>query len=197
MTFFETIKIVDGQIQNIRYHNERFNKTRKLWFGIQTDEGIEERLSVPPEMASGLVKCRFVYGDQIEGIGFMPYTPRTVASLKLVEDNEIDYSSKFTDRNPINRLYDKRGNCDDILIVKNGLITDTSTANAVFWDRKKWITPALPLLAGTKRQKYIDDQMISVENISVNELRNFEYLCLINAMLDLGDVIVRIENIGY
>jgi hypothetical protein len=33
--FLETIKVVDGSLTNIEYHNERFNRTRADFFGIQ------------------------------------------------------------------------------------------------------------------------------------------------------------------
>jgi hypothetical protein len=33
--FLETIKVVDGSLTNIEYHNQRFNRTRADFFEIQ------------------------------------------------------------------------------------------------------------------------------------------------------------------
>lgn len=39
----------------------------------------------------------------------------------FIEANDIDYSYKSTDRTELNRLTAQKGDCDDIVIVKNGL----------------------------------------------------------------------------
>ncbi|MBM3436608.1 MAG: hypothetical protein FJY07_10385 [Bacteroidetes bacterium] len=195
MVFFESIKIFNGQVQNINYHNLRFNRTRKEWFGIEKNTDLEELISVPPEMSTGLVKCRIFYGQQIEGIEFEVYKPRSIASLKLIGDNDIDYAFKFANRTSINRLFDQRGNCDDVLIIKKGMITDTSSANVVFWDSNRWITPANPLLKGTKRQYYIEKNIIRVKELRIEDICRFKYISLINAMLDLGHTNVKTESV--
>jgi len=197
MVFFESIKIINKQVQNIFYHNLRFNRTRKEWFGIEKNTDLEEIISVPPEMSTSLVKCRIFYGQQIEGIEFEVYKPRSIATLKLIEDNDIDYSFKYANRISINRLFDQRGNCDDVLIIKNGMITDTSSANVAFWDGSQWLTPANPLLKGTKRQYYVDKKIIQEEAINLMDIYHFEYLTLINAMNDLGHIQVNTVNIYY
>jgi len=128
-----------------------------------------------------------VYGKDIEAIEFKPYQPRPIKTLKLVKDNEIDYSFKYADRENINLLYERRGNYDDILIVKNNLVTDTSYCNIIFFDGNKWLTPEFPLLKGTKRQQPLDGGKISVAKIIVESLRSFHEFMLINAMLDFDE----------
>jgi 4-amino-4-deoxychorismate lyase len=82
-------------------------------------------LHIPEECRQGLFKCRVTYGPDIESIEFEPYRKRTVRSLKLVVSDEIEYSFKFKDRSALEALFAQRGDCDDIIIVKNGLVTDS------------------------------------------------------------------------
>src|SRR5690606_14853325 len=89
-----------------------------------------------------------------------PYEVRAVTSLKIIHDDTIDYSLKYEDRSSIDNLFAKRNNCDDILIIKNGFVTDASYSNIAFYDGSRWITPAQPLLKGTMRQHLLDTGVI-------------------------------------
>jgi len=90
---------------------------------------LRKHIVIPTHLRKGLVKCRIVYSNDIQEITYTPYQPKSIKSLKLVEDNTIDYHCKYLDRNHINELYTQRGNCDDIIIVKNGMLTDSSYSN--------------------------------------------------------------------
>ena len=52
----------------------------------------------------------------------------------------MEYNYKWEDRSQLDALYAKRENVDDILIVKNGLITDTLYANIAFEKSGQWFT---------------------------------------------------------
>ena len=74
---------------------------------------------------------------------------RQVNTLRLVVDDAVDYTYKSTDREGLNRLYARRDGADDVLIVKDGRLTDTSIGNVAFFrDGEKWYTPLLPLAQG-------------------------------------------------
>ena len=89
-----------------------------------------------------------------------------------------------------------KNNCDDILIIKNNKITDTSFTNIAFYDGIKWVTPAFPLLKGTKRQKLIDENKIIEVDILLSDLNKFKKAILFNSMLDLEDqMYIEIDNI--
>ena len=75
----------------------------------------------------------------------------------------------------------------EILILKNGLITDVSFANIAFYDGKGWYTPDSPLLKGTKRAYYIEKGLLIEKRISPADLPKYQKARLINAMLDLED----------
>ncbi len=185
---FETIKIHNKILQNINYHNDRFNHTRYELFGIRGQVKLEEIIKMPVDLDDRIYKCRVIYSSKIEKIEFEPYSPKIIKSLKIVECNDIDYKYKYFDRSIINELLDHRGACDDILIIKNGFLTDTSYANIVFWDGSNWITPSTPLLPGTKRKKLMAEKKITEKEIKVSDLQSFEKARIINAMIDLEDL---------
>ena len=65
----------------------------------------------------------------------------------------------------MNSLFQIRQDKDDILIVKNGLLTDTSIANIALYDGNDWYTPLHPLLKGTKRAELLDKGVLKEKEI--------------------------------
>ena len=143
--FIETICCEKGLFQRIDLHNKRCNQTRNHFFGEQPDLQFELFLSVPTLLKDKTVKCTVTYGVEILSVDYSLYEIRPVESLQLVSDNEVDYSFKYANRAKLNLLFEKRVQSDDILIIKNGLITDTSYANIIFKRNKQWYSPQEPL----------------------------------------------------
>jgi 4-amino-4-deoxychorismate lyase len=183
----ETVKIKNRQMLNLYYHNERMNRSRMEFFGCTEIIDLKDIVSVPGYLTDDVYKCRIIYNPDIESVEFERYNPKKIQTLKIVECNNIDYSYKFADRSVFAELQKQRGGCDDILIVKNGFITDTSFSNIVFFDGEKAVTPSTPLLKGTMREKLIKDGKISESDICLKDLQKFQSVKLINAMLDLDD----------
>ena len=94
------------------------------------------------------------------------------------------YEFKYLDRTQINQLIASKGAADDILIIKNGLVTDTSIANVAFWQQNKWLTPATPLLKGTTRQRLLSAGCIEAADIKLTDLNTFTKMALMNALMD-------------
>ncbi|GAB3170313.1 hypothetical protein GCM10027291_21870 [Telluribacter humicola] len=140
-------------------------------------------LSVPDSLSTGTYKCRLTYGEQVESIEWEPYTPRPIRSLQVVHDVSIDYGHKYRDRQQLNALAEQRGTCDDVLIVQQGLVTDTSYCNVAFYDGEQWLTPSTPLLPGTQRAFLLDQGIIEEAPIRVEELDRYSEVKLFNAML--------------
>jgi 4-amino-4-deoxychorismate lyase len=191
----ETIKIKNGILCDLPFHLARAEKSRRELFGIAGSADIEEKLVNMPLPPAGVHKCRVLYRDTIEEMQIAPYVPRTVRSLKIVYHDDINYSYKFEDKKTFNALLARKGSCDDILIVKNGFITDTSFSNVAFFDGTTWVTPETCLLRGTKREKLLADGIIQEEPIRPDDLARFKKVSLINTMLDLGELIVAVEHI--
>jgi 4-amino-4-deoxychorismate lyase len=143
-----------------------------------------------------MYKCKVSYSSSINEIEIIPYQKRIIKSLRLVKDNTISYDHKYSDRSHLLELLAKRGDCDDILIVKNGYITDTSFSNIVFFDGDKWVTPARPLLRGTMRESLLKTNYIEETDILVNDLKKFTIARLVNAMLPFRTATdIKLQNI--
>ncbi len=182
----ETIKLHNGKLFNLSFHNERMNRARIELFGETSIIDLEKILQVPIEKKAGLFKCRVTYNREISKIEWLEYVPQKIARVKTVECDEIDYSYKYADRK-IFGLLKKKIDCRDneeILIIKNGVVTDTSFSNVVFFDGKNWFTPSVPLLKGTQREKLLRDKLIVEGEIKAEQLKKFVSFKLINAMLE-------------
>ena len=180
----ETIRIRNGVPENLFWHQQRYESSYRTLFGKSPQIILEDTLIIPADYRKGVVKCRFLYDHEIFDTEFYHYNPSHIQTLKLVEDNHLEYPHKFTDRTAINNLLGMKDECDDILIVKNGLITDSSIFNIVFFDGEKWTTPAEPLLKGTARERLLRGGKIEAEHITVEDLKKFSHFKLINAMLE-------------
>ncbi len=183
---FETICIQNGSIQHLSYHQTRFDASRAALFGSGL-ERLDIGTFIKPPTRSGILKCRIVYGREIIDISYTPYTQRAVRKLKRI-DSSIGYEHKFTDREAIEELFSARGDADDILIVRDGLVTDTSIANIAFYNGRSWVTPKSPLLRGTTRERLIRSGFLVPRDIGIDEIDRFERFALMNAMIGFSPV---------
>ena len=189
MKLLETIRFENGKFENLEFHQRRMNHSRKALFGCKISFSLPEvlRQHIKNTPNKGLFKCRLIYSTQIEKVELVPYFIPGTHSLKIVSDDHISYAHKFFDRKAIDKLYKQKSACDDILIVKNGLITDTSYANILFYNGTHWVTPEQPLLQGTQRALLLEKEIIKTASIRVEDLVNFENARLINAMIRFED----------
>lgn len=191
----ESIKILDGQIHLPDLHNKRLNRSRwALFGGALPPIRLEDQIRIPDNCRTGLFKCRVLYAVGIDQIEFVPYKMPVIRTLRVVAGEPV-YNHKFADRSPLDELYNQRGNCDDILILKNGEITDSWFANLVFDDGCDLWTPEHPLLEGVKRASYLRGGRIRTARITPEDLARFQAVHLINAMLDLEDCRVEMERV--
>lgn len=179
----ESIRLQNGNFHRLNYHQQRMDRSVKELSAQKNSINLFENLKKYNVPKTGLYKCRVVYTQQIESVEFIPYEIKPVNSLKVVYDQEIEYSHKYTDRNTIGALFNQRQFCDDILIVRNGFVTDSSYSNIIFYNGVNWITPANPLLKGTMRQFLLDTAEIKASPIQVQDIPTFKTFRLINAML--------------
>lgn len=188
--FLETIKAVDGEVFHISFHQERYESVLKK-LGVEDVQNLKEFV-IPPKI--GIYRCRLTYDlskipHHID-VTYHEYKKREINSLKLVYDDNIEYALKSTCRDGLDALYAQRGECDDVLIVKNSLIADTTIANIAFYDSNRWVTPALPLLNGTTRERLLRSGQIFEADIAVKDLKKFSKIAIMNAMIDF-DIITQ------
>jgi 4-amino-4-deoxychorismate lyase len=190
---FETIRIERGIPLNLSFHEERMNRSRFELFGKSDFIRLADHLSIP-QYSSKIIRCKVIYEQSVLSVAYSPYEPAKIRTLKLVDAGTLDYEYKYLDRNQLTSLIDKRV-ADDILIVRNGCITDASFANIAFTDGKQWFTPDTPMLKGTMRENLLKTGIIQTERITAGDLRQFKSFRLINAMLGFEGHLVPVSNI--
>ena len=181
--FVETIRIEGGKAMNLPLHEARMNATRAHFAPHAAPISLQKWLDDAP-LSDERIKARVVY--DVNGVcetTFQTYKRREIQWLRMVEDNDISYTFKSTDRHELGHLLALRDGCDEVLIVKNGLITDTSFTNVAFFDGHKWLTPAQPLLNGTMRQWLLQCGQLTEAQITPASLASFQRIMLFNAMI--------------
>lgn len=184
--FVETIRIEGNKPQDLLYHNLRYNRTRKMVFGINEEEDLLLYIQIAIKdqhlNSQTKYKVRVCYRRKFESIEIRPYRERRIESIKIVYSNTIQYDYKSTDRSSLDSLFEQRGNADDIIICKNGLVTDSWAANLAFFNGVHWVTPKTPLLRGTKRECLLDQGVLITKDIPYDSLHDYKKVRLINAM---------------
>jgi 4-amino-4-deoxychorismate lyase len=174
--YFETIKCDDYEVFSLDYHEKRVAKSVALNLNLQD-------YVYPP--SHELFRCKVIYSqDGIEDVQYFKYKKRDIKSFKIVVDDDIDYSKKFLNRDSLDRLFEKKEDADEIIILKDGFVTDTSIANIAIFDGTNWITPKKPLLKGTTRARLLEEKIIFEKDISLEMLQSAKRFALMNAMID-------------
>jgi len=176
INYFETVKCEDYEVFNLTYHNKRIAKT------IAKNFDLSEYITPLNEK---LLRCKIVYNsDEIIDIKYFEYKKKDIKKFKIIKDDKIDYSKKYLNRDSLNKLFEQKESCDEIMIFKNSLLTDTSIANIAIYYDNSWITPKKPLLNGTTRQRYINSGFLKEADITLKMLKESKKIALLNAMID-------------
>ncbi|MGL4632344.1 MAG: aminotransferase class IV [Leadbetterella sp.] len=181
--FFESIKVLDGKIFALDLHEKRANNTifERFWH-LPSYSFRAYALQIPLPQ-KGLFKLRINYSEQeIESYDLSPYSFQHPRIVGLVEKDDIQYSSKYSDRSILG--FDTT-QMDDAIFIKNSLLTDATYSNIALYDGNKWFTPKKCLLKGTKRRALIEQNTIFEKSISPMDLGSFSLISFINAMRDL------------
>ena len=176
----ESIRAENGQFFLLNYHQDRLERSFLGVFKRSCPWQLKDLLPAAPNQ--GLFKLRFLYNASAYSVEVLPYVPKEVKTLKLVEIGEYTYPHKWTDRIVINAAFAQRGSCDDVLMTKNGLLTDTSYCNILLFDGSNWVTPLQPLFNGVQRSYLLDHKKIQTTTIATTDLSNYQSFQLINAM---------------
>jgi len=183
--FIETVRTVDGEVLHLAYHQARFDRTRAAHHA-STQISLSALLS--PSLA-GTQRCRILYDrNGVIDVHYQTYEPRTILSLQAVEDNNITYTYKSADRSALKCLFEQRRGADDVAVIKNGFVCDTTIANLIFFDGVKWLTPVEPLLKGTTRARLLEGGTIQEAAIKIEEIPRFKKVAIINAMLGFYEI---------
>lgn len=180
MQFFETIKCDDYEVFNLEYHEKRVAKT--IAMNLNLSEYIYPT-------SNKLLRCKIIYDENgILDINYFSYKKRDIKTFKILIDEQIEYSKKYLNRDSLDKLFSKKEDAQEIIIVKDGLISDTSIANIAIYDGNNWLTPKTPLLEGTTRARLLENKKIFEKDITIKMLKNAQKLALMNAMIDFDEI---------
>lgn len=179
MTFLETIRCEAGSGLHLEYHQRRLERTSRH-FGFNRSFSLGS-LIVPPDQQ--IYRCRFLYSADTFEVQYIPYTPKVFTKLKLISDDHIAYPFKNAERTELERLFEMRGESDDVLITQNGYIRDTTIANIALRIEGRWLTPSQPLLSGTTRERLLDEEAIETAPLSIEDISRSDKIALMNAMI--------------
>ena len=183
MLCIETICVENRQLKNLSYHEARLNKTRQELWGYTDQWNLAELLEIPDSVGNEMHNCRLAYSKEIDNIRWEPPPLRSVKSIRRVYSDTVDYSYKYDQREELNTLFAQREESDEILIIKNGWVTDAFYYNVAFSDGKDWFTPTTYLLPGTKRAFLLDRGIIHEREISETDIFSYNTVKLFNALV--------------
>lgn len=193
--FIESIKVENQKTHLLDLHQDRVNRTF-AYFGHENPIDLKEIFQDLKHDENGLYKLRIVYNLQRQfRTQMVPYAFPQIQDFQLVENNLYDYSFKFEDRKEIEKMKSK-AYAEEIIIVKNNHITDSSSANLLFLKDKQWYTPNTYLLNGVQRQHLLQTKKIKEIDITLQNIKEFTHFQIINSMNTWdNDFIYPIERI--
>jgi 4-amino-4-deoxychorismate lyase len=176
----ETLRIEEGKPSHSPWHEERMNRSRRELFGVGEPLLLEEILTAPP--ATGIWRCRILYRERVERVEYLPYRERNFRRLAVAEFGG-EYPYKYAERTPFDTLLHRYPEVDDLILCREGRLTDTTIANLALKIGSRWLTPETPLLPGTTRARLLAEGRIEEAPLSCEALREAEELALMNAMI--------------
>ena len=187
--FFETICVQDGVIQRLDYHQKRIDATRAFFYPTLSPISLKSSIHIPDFAQKGTFRCRVNYDEIIHDVSFFSYTLRTHQRIKLVEQPTFSYDFKWEDRTFFSEQLAKYPDVDEIIFTQNGFLTDTTYSHILLKKEiGKWILPTTYLLPGTKSKYLLDNQFVELAPLHINDLPDFSYIALINAMRDFEEI---------
>ena len=197
--FLETICITNGSPQHLEWHQRRVDATLKNFYPAhQHSWDLEACIDIPSEFQTGITRCRILYDAHTISIHYFHYNRQRIETLKLIDiPTGFDYGYKYADRKVLEDLFAKKDDRDDILMVREGWITDTSIANIAFKANERWYTPSMPLLAGTTWKRLVSRGILIPRPINQKEIMIFDSFKVFNALNDFDTAVeIPVSNIS-
>ncbi len=185
---FETLCIENGQVQNLALHQQRYeNSLREFYAGqpykiFSLAKILQKNTALWANLQSLIIRCRIDYNATQYHLQCFPYQRKTYQRFHPVICDDIDYHLKYSNRAIFNELLKQKGDCDEIIIVKQGKITDCTIGNLILRQGSQWFTPDSPLLIGTQRSKLLQERKIIEREILLSDLPLYQEIRLINAL---------------
>ncbi len=204
----EAIEWTDGRARRLTYHQQRIDAAFRCRYpelrpfdlaaeleGIQeagSDERMESGCFFP---GKGRYKLRLEFDFKLRRLEFQEYRLRKVESLQAVAIDQEPMEYKSSARELINAAFAQRGDCDDVVLIRDGLLTDTSYSNIALFDGRKWLSPRIPLLYGTRRAYLIDRGQIETADLRLEDIGRFQLLRIFNALIGFGELELPVSSV--
>lgn len=182
---FETIAVENLQAPHLANHQLRMDSSYLALFHKHNPINLSDlfhHLNIPNE---GLFKWRISYNQYQHKSEIALYQPRVVNRISFYHlPADFDYSLKYTERLMFETIKAKYPLVDDVVLVKNGLLTDSLISNLVIEMKNdsQLYTPSSPLLKGTHRKRLIESGKVVEREIRYDQLRDINSITFINAM---------------
>ena len=188
--FFESIKVEDQQVFLLDLHQKRVDETFASFGEDVPSLNLSEIIKAMEIDEDGLYKLRISYDIQRNfKTQLIPYAIPETDDFQLVIDNNLVYGFKSEDRKRFQTLKEKSP-AEEVIIVQNGSVTDTTFSNILFLKNKEWFTPKTYLLNGVMRQDLLQKKKIKETEITLDTLKEYSHFQLINAMNDFDDMFI-------
>lgn len=184
-SFIESISYQQEQMPLLHWHQQRFVRTQLANFGQLLYPDLRAAMAAfQAPTDDKKYKCRVEYSAENLDLAFIPYLPRVIKRLVLRTADKIHYGFKSTDRSQLNALTKGLHPDEEILIIREGYLTDSSFSNIALYSNGDWLTPEAPLLEGVHRQFLLEKGILKMAAIHLNNIKLFSKIRLINAMTD-------------
>jgi 4-amino-4-deoxychorismate lyase len=183
----EIIKAENGEYLNLEGHAVRMDRTMRRHFRQPFVQPTLPRLLPAPPPGGRIARLTVLYSETVLSAELSPFAAPEIGSLALVDAGPLDYSFKSVNRERLRRILEF-SEADEAIIVKDGFVTNATTANLVFRDRAGALfTPLHYVHSGTKRESLIRVKAVTATPIKADALGSYETVYLVNAMLDIKD----------
>ena len=183
-TLFETIKIDNGKVYNLNWHQDRVDRAYKYFFKSKNILNLSKIIKNYPK--TGLYRTKLIYNQNgLLTLDYYKYQAKSIKNIMLVEMPNINYQYKYLNRDFFQKL-STIYNADEFLITQNGLLKDITIANIALFSKEDniWHTPKEPLLLGTTLNRYLKSKSIELKNIYYKDLKKYSKIAFLNAMLE-------------
>lgn len=199
MRLFETLAIQNGKVNNLTYHNQRFFLGQKF-LGISpiSIKQCLESVCLQNKHINNkdFFKAKIVYGLGGIEVFCEEYVPKPIHSFLMLACDKINYRYKYENRSMLQALLSQRGECDEVIVVKHGCVSDCTIGNLLFLKNGRWYTPDTPLLQGTQRAFLLQEGLVFPKRILWHGVFGYEKIMMVNALNPFEPKrMIDIENI--
>ena len=192
----ETFCLENKQLFHLKYHQDRVRWST----GQEIDISLfTKAIKSDPSYTlaqKGKWRVSVTYSpSSILSIRFVPYQVPEIGLLKPITIKENFYSYKWADRSQFESIKKELPRGTEPLFILDGLVTDTSFTNVVLEKDGQLFTPKSYLLKGTKRCCLLDKGIIHECDITLEDLRHYDTIHLVNAMLSPHQLTLPIEAV--